>query len=76
MITVGNIILTVFLFERENKIMELILLFIIYVIIMALKDIRTPHGKSFDVGKYCRYVQKYGQEEADKAKKRGMFDID
>lgn len=55
--------------------MELILLFVVYVIVMALKDARTPCGKSFNVGKYCQYVQKYGQEEADKAKKRGMFDI-
>ena len=55
--------------------MELILLFVVYVIVMALKDTRTPRGKSFNVGKYCQYVQKYGQEEADKAKKRGMFDI-
>lgn len=55
--------------------MELILLFVVYVIIMALKDDRTPRGKSFDVGKYCRYVQEYGQEEADKAKNRGLFDL-
>lgn len=71
----SEIFLAVFYFGKENRKMELILLFVVYVIVMALKDARTPRGKSFNVGKYCQYVQKYGQEEADKAKKRGMFDI-
>ena len=71
----SEIFLAVFYFWKENKIMELILLFIIYVIVMAFKDAYTPRRKAFDVGEYCRCVQKYGQEEADRRRESGYFDL-
>lgn len=55
--------------------MELILLFVVYVIVMALKDACTPRRKAFDVGEYCNYVNKYGQEEADRRRESGYFDL-
>lgn len=53
----------------------LIGVFIFYVIYHVIKDISTPRRKSFDVGEYSRCVQKYGQEEADRHRKNGMFDL-
>lgn len=72
---VENIILTVFYFGKENRKMELILLFVVYVIVMAFKDAYTPRRKAFDVGEYCRCVQKYGQEEADRRRESRCFDL-
>lgn len=53
----------------------LIGVFIFYVIYHVIKDISTPRRKSFDVGEYCNYVNKHGQEEADRQRKNGMFDL-
>lgn len=55
--------------------MELILLFVIYVIVMALKDASTPRRNAFDVGAYCEYAREYGEEAADRQRKNGMFDL-
>ena len=55
--------------------MELLLFFLLYVAVMMIKDITSPKRTNFDVGEYCRCIQKYGQEEADRRRESGYFDL-